>query len=291
MFDRHQEIPLARDRAGRLLPWIIALMIFLAVLATAGAMILLRSVGTLTGGLSGTMTVHLPTGGMSDAEADKRSARAANVLRRTPGVTRVRVLGRDRVAKLVAPWLGDDTRGLPMPRLLDVSLERGAAVNLGEIRRQLRTIVPGAAVVDHQRFVQGIFDLSQWVFLCGLLVGLVVLVACALTIVFATRTSLRIHHNVTEVLNLIGARDSYVAKQFERHTFRQGLIGGAAGTLAAALLLGALGAFAGGPMIAVDGGLVPVWLWVLIATFPFLSAFLARFTARFTVLRTLARMG
>ena len=291
MFDRHQEIPLARDRAGRLLPWIIALMIFLAVLATAGALVLLRSVGTLTGGLSGTMTVHLPTGGMTDAEADQRVTRAANVLRRSPSVTRVRVLGRERVARLVAPWLGEDTRGLPLPRLLDVSLERGAAVNLGELRRQLRTIVPGATVIDHQRFVRGIFDLTQWVFICGLLVALVVLVACALTIVFATRTSLRIHHNVTEVLHLIGARDSYVARQFERHTFRQGLAGGFAGTLAAGLVMAALAMIAGGPVIAVEGGAIPIWLWILVATFPFLAAMLARYTARFTVLRTLARLG
>lgn len=290
MFDRQQEIPLARDRAGRLLPWIIALMIFLAVLATAGAFVLLQAVGNLTGGLAGAMTVHLPTGGMSDPEADKRAQRAAIVLRRMPGVTRVRVLDRDRVARLVAPWLGENTRGLPLPRLLDVSLERDAAVNLGEIRRQLRTIVPGASVVDHQRFVRGIFDLSQWVFLVGLLVALVVLLACALTIIFATRTSLRIHHNVTEVLHLIGARDSYVARQFERHTFRQGLVGGAMGTAGAALLLAALGAIAGGPVTSTGGGMVPVWLWALIATFPFLSAMLARFTARFTVLRTLARM-
>ncbi len=291
MFERQQDIPLARDRAGRLLPWIIALMIFLAVLATAGALVLVRSVGALTGGLTGTMTVHLPTGGMTDAEADKRVARAANVLRRVPSVARVRVLDRERVARLVAPWLGDDTSGLPLPRLLDVSLERGAAVNLGEIRRQLRTIVPGATVIDHQRFVRGILDLSQWVFLCGLLVALVVLVACALTIVFATRTSLRIHHNVTEVLHLIGARDSYVALQFERHTFRQGLVGGFAGTLAAAGLLAGLGAVAGGPVLALEGAVIPIWLWILVGTFPFLSAMLARYTARFTVLRSLARLG
>jgi cell division transport system permease protein len=290
VFQGHQEIPLSRDRAGRLLPWIIALMIFLAVLATTGALVLLRSVGALTGGLTGTMTVHLPTGGMTDAEAAKRVARAANVLRRQPTVARVRVLDRAQVAQLVTPWLGKDTRGLPLPRLLDVSLKRGASVNLGEMRQQLRTIVPGASVIDHQRFVRGIFDLSQWVFIVGLLVALVVLVACALTIVFATRTSLRIHHDVTEVLHLIGARDAYVAKQFERHTFRQGLIGGLAGTLAAAALLAALGSLADGPVIALDGGAIPIWLWILVATFPFLSAMLARYTARFTVLRTLARL-
>ena len=284
MFGRQQEIPLARDRAGRLLPWIIALMIFLAVLATAGAFVLLQTVGNLTGGLAGTMTVHLPTSGITDEEVDKRTRRAADIVRRMPGVTAVRILEKAQVARLVAPWLGKDTRGLPLPRLLDVSLERGATINLAQIRQQLRTIVPGATVVDHQRFVRGIFDLSQWVFVVGLLVALVVLVACALTIIFATHTSLRIHHNVTEVLHLIGAQDSYIAHQFEQHTFWQGLIGGLAGTLAAALLLIVFGLLAG-------SGMVPVWLWALIATFPFLSAFLARFTARFTVLRTLARMS
>jgi cell division transport system permease protein len=284
VFGRQQEIPLARDRAARLLPWIIALMIFLAVLATAGAFVLLQTVGNLTGGLAGTMTVHLPASGMTEKEADKRTKRAADIVRRMPGVTSVRILDKEQVTRLVAPWLGKDTRGLPLPRLLDVSLERGATVDLAQVRRQLRTIVPGASVVDHQRFVRGLFDLSQWVFIVGLLVALVVLAACALTIVFATHTSLRIHHNVTEVLHLIGAQDSYIAQQFEQHAFWQGLIGGAVGTLAAALLLIGFGLLAG-------GGMVPLWLWALIATFPFLSAFLARFTARITVLRALARMS
>ena len=50
----------------------------------------------------------------------------------------------------------------------------------------------------------------------------VILFSAITTVIFTTRTSLAIHHDVVEVLHLIGAHDSYVAQQFQAHALRLG---------------------------------------------------------------------
>jgi cell division transport system permease protein len=94
------------------------------------------------------------------------------------------------------------------------------------------------------------------------------------------------------VLHLIGARDEYVAGQFQSHAMSMGLKGGAIGAL-----------FAAGAVIGIERlldrveafkvlkvGLTPVQ-WGILALVPVGAALLAALVARYTVLRGLARMA
>ena len=53
--------------------------------------------------------------------------------------------------------------------------------------------------------------------------------AAVLTVIFTTRAGLAVHHAVVEVLHLIGARDGYIARQFQRQALRLALRGGIVG--------------------------------------------------------------
>ncbi|HJO88540.1 MAG TPA: hypothetical protein QF403_02665, partial [Alphaproteobacteria bacterium] len=59
MFRHPFDLPLDEDSSSRLLPWIIALMVYLAALALAVAMVVDAVVGGWDQGLSGTMTVQI----------------------------------------------------------------------------------------------------------------------------------------------------------------------------------------------------------------------------------------
>lgn len=52
------------------------------------------------------------------------------------------------------------------------------------------------------------------------------LLGIVLTIALATQAALEIHREVIEILHIIGARDTYIATQFQLQALRMGLQGG-----------------------------------------------------------------
>jgi cell division transport system permease protein len=89
----------------------------------------------------------------------------------------------------------------------------------------------------------------------------------------------------------MGARDLYVAKQFQSHALRLGLAGGLGGAAAAALTALGVGWLLDGE----ETGLLPSvrlgWAqWLTLALLPVLTGSIAMLTARWTVLRTLAKL-
>ena len=71
-----------------------------------------------------------------------------------------------------------------------------------------------------------------------------VLVAMILAVGFATQGAMAGNREIIEVLHFVGAADSYISRQFQRHFFRLGLRGGAIGGGLAILAFLASGALA-----------------------------------------------
>lgn len=292
LFRRPTDIPLDRDPAARTLPWIIAVMAFLATIALAGALLLNNVIVRWSNSLSGTLTIQVPAAAGGE-ETEARIKRVISLLREEKGVSRVRVLSAAESAALVEPWLGRGAAaiGLPLPRLIDVGLSEDARVDLAALRRKVDAAAPGASVEEHQKWLDEMIGVIRWGWRLALVVVVLIFFAAAMTIVFAMRTSLRIHRAVTDVLHLIGARDQYIAEQFQRHAFRLGLLGGVIGTgFAALVLIGLERILAKVETLQAMHLELPVWSWAILALVPPAAAALAAMAARYTVLRGLARM-
>ncbi|WP_299444460.1 cell division protein [uncultured Rhodospira sp.] len=292
-------LPLGRDRTAVLVPMLVGVMVFLAVLAAAGALALGNVLEDWSRDVSGSLTAQVPpVPGLGEAArmaTDERVAQAAAVLRAQPGVASVRVLSEDELMALVEPWIGagELVRDLPLPRLLDITLEPGAAArtNPGPMADVLRDAVPGATLDEHRLWLGRLMDLGEALGALGLAVVLVVSGATAVAVVHATRADLAAYRPVIEVLHMIGAQDGYIARQFAINALFQGLKGGLGGFMLALPTLAGVGLLAD----RVEAGLVPrislsVVDWAILAALPLGAASLAMLTARVTVLRTLARM-
>ena len=290
------DIPLRREGTVRILPWLIAPMAYLVALSLAG---MLALHGVLQGwdrGLAGTMTVELPPA--RDATGDKALAQVLSLLRATPGVTSAEPIDRDAESKLLEPFLGTAVAPdeLQLPRLIDLRIATGASFNLRTLRAKLATAAPGAVLDDHRLWLDRLYDLALSVEATGLAIVAMVAAASVLTVIFTTRAGLAVHHDVIELLHLMGARDLYIARQFENEAMRLGLGGGIAGVALAALTLWGLGyAAAATAVFGEEAKLLPdlrlvLWQWGALALLPILTGFAAMLTARFTVLRALGRM-
>jgi cell division transport system permease protein len=293
MLGNRSDLPLEQDESSRFIPYIIALMVYLATLALAGALVAGSTVERWSRGLSGSLTVQIAPG--ADADPAARASRiesAITLLDQTPGVIHAQTLSDARIAALLAPWLGDAaTADLPLPAIIDVRVDPAAKLDIQALSRRLADAVPGATVDDHQRWLRELIDFGRSVELVAALILAFVAIAAAMATVFGTRTALAIHRNVIEVMHLIGAHDSYVARQFQAHALGIALRGGTVGLLGAVLtLLGVeyLTEAAGGGLLP-SLALAP-WQWAVLPILPIATAAIAMITARTTVVRTLARM-
>ncbi|RAU22816.1 cell division protein [Paramagnetospirillum kuznetsovii] len=295
MFRRHSDLPLAGDATSRFLPWLVALMVFLASMAVAGAFVISGIIDRWDHDVSGTLTVQvLPAGGdQAEAATEDRVRLAVDVMRKVPGVVAVKAFDKKRTLALLEPWLGgtEVVQDLPLPRLIDVAVDPTARVDLAEVAERLAQAVPGASLDDHRVWLSRLINLSrtlQW--LAVMVVALIGAVTAA-TVVYGTRTGMAVHHGIVEVLHLIGAHDDYIARQFADRAFALGISGGLMGLC---MTLPALTAI-GWASKRLEGGFLPslslpIMGYVTIGLLPLLAGGLAMLTARLTVHGTLSRM-
>lgn len=282
--------------AGRALVAVIAIMTFLASL-TVGAVVLIgAAAGEWQSSVAREVTIQIrPTPGR-DGDADV--ATAATIAGSVPGISDVRPYSKAEAASLLEPWLGtglslDD---LPVPRIVVVKLAADPAPDLGRLRRALAERVPGSSLDDHRGWIDRMRAMANSAVALGIGVLALVLAATVLSVMFATRGAMATNRAIVEVLHFVGARDNFIAGEFQRHFLvlglRGGVIGGAAAlaVFALAQLIGAwfrgtpgeeqLAALFGSFAIGMDGYAAVLGQVVLIAL---VTALTSRLTVRSTL--------
>jgi cell division transport system permease protein len=284
------EVPLRRDASARFLPWIIALMVYLAAIGGVALISLGDTVGDWDRSLTSTLTLQVPAD-TSDARLDVTLV----LLRKTPGIVSVRILQSDDITRLLEPWLGNSVPigSLPLPRLIDVRIDPDVPIDYPMLRQHLDSVLPGTQLDSNRAWLGGIRSFARRL---QQMIGAGVIVVVALTVsivVFAARIGLAIHRSVVELLHLLGARDHYIARQFQLQALSLGLRGGIVGSLAVALTVGILGTAGRAlqlPLPIAAYGIFDWRLWVLLIAAGLAAGAIAMVTARITVLRQLARL-
>ncbi|MFC5068588.1 cell division protein FtsX [Flaviflagellibacter deserti] len=237
--------------AGSALIVIIAIMSFLASL-TVGAVDIVRDAAR------GWQSQVLREVTIQIRPADGRDMNAAvlqalALARATPGVTSAQAYSDAQMAALLEPWLGSgvNIRDLPTPRLIVVRTAEDRQPDLAGLRNRLSAEIPGASLDDHTAWLDRLRLTGNTLAGFGISILALVILATALSVLFATRGAVSGNKDVVEVLHFCGARDGYVARAFARRFLGLGLrgamIGGGLAILffLAADLLGGSGDAAG----------------------------------------------
>lgn len=214
---------------GRALVAVVAIMTFLASLTTGAVLLIRANAGDWQSDVSREATIQVrPAAGRV---LDDEAAKAAELARALPGIAEVRALSRDESARLLEPWLGTGLalEDLPVPRVIVLRLAADQRPDLAALRKALSDRVPGATLDDHRGWVERMRAMAEAAVFGGLLILALVLAATVLSVTFATRGAMAANKPIIEVLHFIGARDSFIARQFQRHFLALGLKGGALG--------------------------------------------------------------
>lgn len=290
------DLPLDRDSTARFLPWIIGFMVYLAMIAAAVALLVERATDRWQRDLSSQLTVELPAAVGEDAGARaERIDAAIRQIAGTDGVISTRLLDEAEVARLLAPWLGDAASelGVPLPDLIAVSLQPGVTPDLGDLRLRIQEASPGAVVDDHAAFNSRAMGFLRTVEVMAIALLILVLTATAGVVAFVARAGLSIHRQIVDILHLVGARDAYVARQFQAQAFRFGFMGAMIGSMLGSitLLVAALWSARGEVAIGVAFRAFEPWMIWPLALIPVAAVLIAVVTVRIAVQGALRRMA
>ena len=279
---------------GRLtgpMPWVIAIMMFLTLLAAAAGLGLSHAARNLDAEVGNRLVIQIVEANPDSREAQARSAIAE--LEGLAGVTSIRRLPPDEMQRLMEPLLGEGalSADVPVPVMVDVDLTPEAYGRLEAIRATVTEVAPAARVDDSSQWLEPIAKLIGSLEL--LAVGLVLLMigATAATVVLAARAALDTHRGTIEVLHLMGATDVQVARIFQRRIALDALFGGLLGFVAAGVVLLAIGNRVGalGSELLGSAGL-PLTSWAILIALPVAGVLLSMLVARMTILRALGRL-
>jgi cell division transport system permease protein len=126
-----------------------------------------------------------------------------------------------------------------------VRVAPGEAPDLAGLAQKLAAQIPGATLDDHRAWIDRMRAVARSAVLAGLAVLGLVLAATMLSVMFATRGAMSTNRSIIEVLHVVGARQNFIAGEFQRHFLLLGLKGGALGGVAAMALFALVAFFSG----------------------------------------------
>lgn len=179
--------------------------------------------------LNGQLTVEFPahSEGTNSTLTEKQLEEITRLLQGTNGVLKVRKLKDADILKILEPWLNSTAipDDFPFPVLFDVEVDRNIDVDLLDLTSKLTKISQGVRIHNHANWYASIAKISKGLFGFSVLLSALILLTVCSTIIFIIKKTLNNHRDVVKILQLIGARDKYIASQFKRYYFSVGMKG------------------------------------------------------------------
>ena len=285
----HDRRLLPEGRVHGPMPWVIAIMMFLTVLACAGGIAVARLALGFDAELAGRVTVQVTAA--NPARQTQEADAAIATLRASPLLTEVTPVAEAEARALIEPWLGEHGLGeeFPVPRLIDARLRdpsKGDAA-LAQLRRDVRAVAP-SAMIETQAAAAPLSALMRGLALLAIALIAMLAFATSAVVILAVRGALNSHRLVIDIVHQLGGSDMQIARLFQRRIMLDALFGGLIGLIVAVLVLLLVGRqidLSGFGLFS--GPALPWWGWIVLAILPFAGAGLANGVARMTVHRVL----
>lgn len=295
---RKQELPLSNDSTSLFLQVMISIAVFIFAITLAGVLSINSMLRNWNDSILGSLTVQVMP--VNDSNREKALAdtmanqqKAVEFLESVAEIEKVTPLEDNQLQKLIQPWLGDgvEIQKLPVPRLIDVKIKRGADLDFGVLAEKLVQASPTASLDNHKLWLNKLIHFADGLKMLALSILILVIMVTSGAIFYSTQTSLGLHRNIIEILHTMGAKDAYIAQQYARRTCWLATIGGIIGVLLAIPAIFMIGGLAE----QIEGGIISgarlnLESWITILILPIFAAIIAMITAYYTVKRTLEKM-
>lgn len=295
---RKQELPLKGEQTSLFLQIIISIAVFIFAITLSGVLSVDSMITSWNKSILGSLTVQIVP--VNDTNKEKAKAetlayeeKAVEFLRSVNGIIKVTPLSDQQLDELLHPWLGDEVNisDLPTPRIIDVKISPKAEIDFLQLSKDLAVASPQASLDNHKLWLNRLIAFADGLKLIASTILLLVAAITSGAIFYTTQMSLGLHHNIIEILHIIGAKDAYIAQQYAKRMAFLGFIGGFIGLGFAVPAI----FFIGNLAKAIEGGIISdaslcITDWISILILPLFSMFISMLTAYYTVKRTLKKM-
>lgn len=292
------DLPLAASTTNSFLRLLITLMSVLGLLALSASFALSAMTHRWSEGLAGKISVEIPATDSGGDVIDPSLVKSmtddvAKILSAHPDVKEVSITEEKKIKELLSPWLGEDMvmDSLPIPGLISVTMDEDAKTDLKELEAKLRDVAPRARIDTHESWLTDVVRFTGALQFAATLLLVVIGATTLVAVAGGVRSKLSENKEELELLHLMGASDSYIARQIQKHTMILSLQGGIMGVVAGGIVLIGISMVAGHMSV----NLIPEFKLsalqkIILVGLPIPIAILAMITARYTVLRELTKM-
>ncbi len=277
-------------RGRRSMTAVLAILVFLTVMAAAMGLGTLAAERQLSRQLAGRLTVQVIEGEAARREA--ATARVLAALRASPDVALAVRVDPAEIARLLRPWLGADAAddALPVPALLDVDLSSPADAAVTRVTQAARRTGAEVRIDRQQGWMSPVSGLLRTLAVVAAAMVALLTAATAAVVMLAARAGLDAHRATIEVMHMLGSTDRQLAALFQRRITLDAMWGGLAGGGAAAAVAALVGArIAALRSELASGVLLGPGEWATLALVPLFFILLSTLTARIAVVRALGR--
>jgi cell division transport system permease protein len=298
-----EDIPISQEGKRPFLPWIMGLFTLFLVVVLACTLSLGGTFLRWNQQLTNKFTIEIPNVTIIQNPTDAADSHqnlpstavqaVMEILKTYPSIIKAEVVEQDRLLNLIKPLIGNIEllNDLQLPILVDMETLSSADFPVQELREKLKPISELIRVEPHARWQQTLYTFGKGIQTLSFGMMTFVIMMIFLVVGFVTRSSLATYEPQINVLRLMGAKNSYIAGHFQKHTFLHCLKGGGLGALAALPMVYGISFFAkkiGLPELFKD--IISLELLILCAALPLSLAVLSIIVSRITIVRTLARL-
>ena len=295
---RRYDLPLHKKAGSGFILWVLALMSFLCAMTLAGSFFLSNITKDWEQGLRGQLTIEIQAplkqfGSDIKPDTEKQERLAQEVLKalksQHPNL-KADLIAHSDVIDLLDPWLGfveDDSslqKEFPIPTLIALTvIDPQIGFNQGLLNKTLSAISDTIYLDTHEQWLTDIVHLTTKLRNIGFLLAFIIALTTLTAVAGASKSRLTMHFNEIELLHLMGAGDSYIAKQFSRHAGWMTLEGCGVGIFMA---LSSIFIITLAQTSGIDS-LVPTlelfwYQWIMLFSIPFIACGISYLTAGIT---------
>ena len=203
------------------LGWIMASMIYLALLAILFSIVSTLSFDKWSNATRDLVTIHVPnpTKGTGSDDGVTRIDETLKILRAFPDIESVTILEKNDIERLINPLIEIDIlENILLPALIEIRLKRNEV--LPDLNNALKNLSPDIFIEDHVE----LFSPDAKTFLgakklFSVIVSLTLFVAM-ISVIFTVHSGLAINREIIHVMHLIGAKNSFIARTFQKHVLK-----------------------------------------------------------------------
>ncbi len=297
---REYDLPLNESEDTKFLILLVGLMSFLAVLACSGAFALNNMTKRWSSGLENKVTIEIPVETkegilLSNITINEETEKLAKKLKSNKIVKSIKILTNEEIQELISPWIGKELtlNDIPLPGLIALELKNSDKKSIEKLRLDIKNISEYAYLETHHEWLKDLISFTNSLKALSVFIAIIIGATTIIAISAGVRTRLAIHNKEVELLHHMGASDSYIAHQFQRHAMILALKGGGIGTLSGLIVTAVIIIVSKSKNM--EAALIPSMEisfigFLFLLTIPIIAAIIAIITSRFTVLRSLTKM-